>query len=73
MTAEERQYLKRAVDARRRIVLTQAGDRKFRHLAQTEATSGDGDGQVRPIVAIALLSCMTLLMTLALLVEHHFA
>lgn len=68
MTTEQRQYLKREVDARRRLILAQAGDRKFRHQAQ--ATADDGDGQVHPLVALGLTLGMAVLMGLALLVEH---
>ena len=71
MTAEERQYLKRAVDARRRLILAQAGDRKFRHQAQ--ASPEDRDGQIQALLAVVMLAGMTVLMTLALLVERHFS
>jgi hypothetical protein len=69
MTSEQRQYLKGAIDAHRRAALAADGDRKFRHY-QAEDTFEDGNGQIRPLVAVGLILGMAMLMSLALFIEH---
>ena len=60
MTAEQRAYLKREVDAKRRLILAQAGDRKFQQQKVEE--------RMNPLLFLLPVG-MAILMTLALLVE----
>ena len=68
MTSEQRQYLKREIDAHRRVALARSGDLRFRHLAVSD--SEDGNGQIHPLLALCLPLGMAVLMSLALLIEH---
>ena len=68
MTSEQRQYLKSAIDAHRREALARDGDRKFRH--HTPEEGDDGAGQIRPLIAVIAMVNITVLMSLALMVEH---
>lgn len=66
MTADQRQYLKSAIDAHRRAALAADGDRKFRH-QQVEAAAA-----LQPMLVLStaaglyVLAC--LLVAIALLV-----
>lgn len=62
MTAEQRQYLKSAIDAHRRAALTEARDPKFR--------KPKDESRLRPLFAVVAFANLTVLMTLALMVEH---
>lgn len=62
MTSEQRQYLKSAIDAHRRAALTEARDPKFRPKKDVS--------RFHPILAVIGLVNVTVLMSLALMVEH---
>lgn len=62
MTSEQRQYLKSAIDAHKREALTEARDPKFRPKKD--------DSRMHPLLAVVGFVNLTVLMTLALMVEH---
>ena len=65
MTADQRQYLKSAIDAHRRAALAADGDRKFRH-QQVEAAALQPMLVLSTAAGLYVLAC--LLVAIALLV-----